>query len=98
MESNNEEIWVFSPEIGQEGEAIQQHFVLIHGLGHGAWCWYKIVTLLKQKGHRVVSLDLTSNRINMAASTEQVNSIAHYAEPLLQYISNLSNDEKVLGF
>lgn len=79
----------------QEGEASQQHFVLIHGLGHGAWCWYKIVTLLKQKGHRVAALDLTSNGINRAASTEQVNSIAHYAEPLLQYISNLSNDEKV---
>ena len=98
MESHHEEISVFSPEIGQEGEASQQHFVLIHRLGHGAWCWYKIVTLLKQKGHRVASLDLTFNGINMAASIEQVNSTAHYTEPLLQYISNLSNDEKVLGF
>jgi len=79
----------------QEGEGRQQHFVLIHGLGHGAWCWYKIVTMLKQKGHRVAALDLTSNGINRAASTDQVNSISHYAEPLLEYISNLGNDEKV---
>lgn len=79
----------------QEGEGRQQHFVLIHGLGHGAWCWYKIVTLLKQQGHRVTALDLTSNGINRAASTDQVNSIAHYAEPLLEYMSNLGNDEKV---
>nr|ABK21544.1 unknown [Picea sitchensis] len=79
----------------QEGEGSQHHFVLIHGLGHGAWCWYKIVTLLKQKGHTVAALDLTSNGINRAASTDQVKSIAHYAEPLLQYIGNLGNDEKV---
>lgn len=79
----------------KEGEGRQHHFLLVHGLGHGAWCWYKIVTLLEQKGHRVAALDLTSNGINRAASTDQVNSIAHYSEPLLQYISNLSNDEKV---
>lgn len=78
-----------SSKIDQEGEIIKHHFVLIHGLGHGAWCWYKIVTLLKQKGHRVAALDLTSNGINRAAS--------HYAEPLLQYISNFDNEEKVLG-
>eukprot|EP00253_Pinus_taeda_P002469 PITA_02469 len=70
----------------QESEGRQEHFVLIHGLGHGAWCWYKIVTLLKQKGHRVAALDL-----NRAAP----NSIEHYAKPLLDYISNLGNDEKV---
>ena len=58
----------------------------------------KLLTLLKQKGHRVAALDLTSNGINRAASTEQVISIAHYAKPLLQYIGNLNNDEKVLGF
>jgi pimeloyl-ACP methyl ester carboxylesterase len=80
----------------KEGEGRQQHFVLIHGLGHGAWCWYKVVTLLKQKGYIVSALDLTSNGINRAASTDQVKSIAHYAEPLLDYISNLGNDEKVI--
>eukprot|EP00253_Pinus_taeda_P006561 PITA_06561 len=79
----------------QEGEGSQEHFVLIHGLGHGAWCWYKIVTLLKQKGHKVTALDLTSNGINRAALTNEVNSIAHYAKPMVDYISNLGNDETV---
>jgi hypothetical protein len=46
----------------------------------------------------VAALDLTSNGINRAASADQVKSIAHYAEPLLQYIGNLGNDEKVVGF
>ena len=83
--------------MNKEGEGRQHHFVLIPGLGHGAWCWYKVVTLLKQWGYKVVALDLTSNGINRAASTDQVNSIAHYGEPLLDYVSNLGNDEKVLG-
>ncbi|KAH9309555.1 hypothetical protein KI387_037466, partial [Taxus chinensis] len=79
----------------EEGEGKQEHFVLIHGLGHGAWCWYKVVTLLKQKGHRVVALDLTSNGINKAAPTDEVKSVAHYSEPLIQYLHSLGNDEKV---
>jgi hypothetical protein len=67
---------------------------LIHGLG----CWYKVVTLLKQNGYTVSALDLTSNGINREASADQVKSISHYAKPLLDYISNLGNDEKVLEF
>ncbi len=31
---------------------------MIHGAWHGAWCWDKIVLLLKQKGHKVVAVDL----------------------------------------
>ena len=33
-------------------------YVLIHGSWHGAWCWYKIIPLLQQAGHRVIALDL----------------------------------------
>ncbi|GLJ37809.1 hypothetical protein SUGI_0768740 [Cryptomeria japonica] len=78
-----------------EGKQKQEHFVLIHGLGHGAWCWYKVVTLLKQKGHRVVALDLTSNGINRDALSDEINSVAHYTDPLLKYLQSLGNDEKV---
>eukprot|EP01018_Ginkgo_biloba_P000625 Gb_14833 [translate_table: standard] len=77
-------------------QAKQQHFVLIHGMGHGAWCWYKIVTLLKQKGHRVVALDLTSHGINKVAATDEVKSIAHYSEPLIEYIRALGNERVTL--
>lgn len=33
-------------------------FVLIHGSWHGAWCWQKVVPLLEQKGHTVLTPDL----------------------------------------
>jgi pimeloyl-ACP methyl ester carboxylesterase len=38
-----------------------KHFVLVHGAWHGAWCWYKTVTLLEADGHRVTVLDLPSH-------------------------------------
>jgi pimeloyl-ACP methyl ester carboxylesterase len=33
-------------------------FVLVHGAGHGAWCWFKLVPELEKLGHRAVTLDL----------------------------------------
>jgi pimeloyl-ACP methyl ester carboxylesterase len=33
-------------------------YVLIPGSWHGAWCWYKIIPLLEQAGHRAIAVDL----------------------------------------
>ncbi len=33
-------------------------YILIHGAWHGAWCWDKIVALLKSKGYDVEAVDL----------------------------------------
>ena len=33
-------------------------FVLIHGAWHGAWCWERVVPLLRERGHTVVAPDL----------------------------------------
>jgi pimeloyl-ACP methyl ester carboxylesterase len=33
-------------------------FVLIHGAGHGAWCWRKLVPRLQRAGHRALAPDL----------------------------------------
>ena len=33
-------------------------FVLVHGAGHGAWCWSKLVPELEALGHRGVAIDL----------------------------------------
>lgn len=34
------------------------HFVLVHGAWHGAWCWNKVVPLLRERGHQVTAVDL----------------------------------------
>src|SRR5262249_48601509 len=41
-----------------------QHFVLVHGAWHGAWCWYKIVAGLDSAGHRLTAPDLPSGGID----------------------------------
>ncbi|HJQ55719.1 MAG TPA: alpha/beta fold hydrolase [Vineibacter sp.] len=33
-------------------------FLLIHGAGHGGWCWEKVVPLLQARGHRALAPDL----------------------------------------
>ena len=35
-------------------------YILVHGAGHGAWCWEKIVPLLESKGYNIITLDLPS--------------------------------------
>ncbi|GAY32026.1 hypothetical protein CUMW_273150 [Citrus unshiu] len=35
----------------------RKHFVLVHGACLGAWCWYKVLTLLKLAGHHFGSVD-----------------------------------------
>lgn len=38
----------------------QGHFVLVHG----AWCWYKVATLLQSAGHRATALDLGASVVH----------------------------------
>lgn len=33
-------------------------YILVHGAGHGAWCWNKVIPLLEAKGYKVIALDL----------------------------------------
>ncbi|KAK8687762.1 hypothetical protein V6N13_086560 [Hibiscus sabdariffa] len=71
------------------------HFVLIHGLCLGAWCWYKVVTLLQSAGHRVSPLDLGASGINPKQVTELA-SVSDYAQPLMEFMASLPQQEKVI--
>jgi len=35
-------------------------YVLIHGAGHGGWCWHKVVARLRKAGQRATAPDLPS--------------------------------------
>ncbi|HRO86387.1 MAG TPA: alpha/beta fold hydrolase [Niabella sp.] len=35
-------------------------YILVHGAGHGAWCWKKVIPLLKTKGFKAIAPDLPS--------------------------------------
>ncbi|KAL3833381.1 hypothetical protein ACJIZ3_008117 [Penstemon smallii] len=72
-----------------------KHFVLVHGFGHGAWCWYKLVPVLESKGHRVTALDLGGCGIH-PKQLHEVSTMHDYALPLFDFMANLPNDEKVI--
>lgn len=36
-------------------------FLLIHGAWHGAWCWERLTPRLRERGHRVVAIDLPAH-------------------------------------
>ncbi|MCO5556739.1 hypothetical protein L7F22_010291 [Adiantum nelumboides] len=82
------------PVAKANGHNNPHHFVLVHGLGHGAWCWYKITTLLQQAGHRATAIDLTSNGINKAVA-DTVTSVAQYLQPLTDFLA-ATNDTVIL--
>ncbi|KAL3722450.1 hypothetical protein ACJRO7_034769 [Eucalyptus globulus] len=72
-----------------------KHFVLVHGASHGAWCWYKVVTLLRSSGHNVTTIDLTASGINpIQASSLQ--SISDYFKPLRDVMESLSLRQRVI--
>ncbi|KAG2706938.1 hypothetical protein I3760_05G125700 [Carya illinoinensis] len=71
------------------------HFVLVHGGGFGAWCWYKIMTLLEEGGYRVDAVDLTGAGIH-SFDTNSIASLAQYVKPLTDFLEKLGDGEKVI--
>ncbi|XP_062075493.1 methyl jasmonate esterase 1-like [Humulus lupulus] len=65
------------------------HFVFVHGAGHGAWCWYKVATLLQSMGHNVTTMDLTASGINPIQVSQVNGSLVDYAKPLMNYMASL---------
>ncbi|KAJ4872255.1 Methylesterase 4 [Raphanus sativus] len=71
----------------------QKRFVLIHGLCHGAWTWYKVKPQLEAAGHCVTAVDLASSGINMTR-LEEIQTLEDYCKPLLEFLSSLCSDEE----
>ncbi|KAK9682081.1 hypothetical protein RND81_10G048800 [Saponaria officinalis] len=71
------------------------HFVLVHGAAHGAWCWYRIRSLLECTGHKVTCPDLRGSGIDRADPTT-ISTFEEYNQPLDDILSSLPEDEKVI--
>ncbi|KAL6961511.1 (R)-mandelonitrile lyase [Sarracenia purpurea var. burkii] len=67
--------------------AMSLHFLLIHGICHAAWCWYKIIPMLESAGHNVTALDMAACGINLE-HIEKVCSFSNYSAPLLDFLKN----------
>ncbi|CDP20012.1 unnamed protein product [Coffea canephora] len=74
----------------------QKHFILVHGVCHGAWIWYKLKPLLESAGgHRVTAVDLSASSIN-TKSIHEIHTLEDYAEPLMELMAAIPADEKVI--
>lgn len=72
------------------------HFVLVHGGGFGAWCWYKTIALLEECGFKVTAIDLTGSGID-SFDTNNIESLSQYVKPLTNLLDKLSDEEKVIS-
>ncbi|CAI0553881.1 unnamed protein product [Linum tenue] len=73
----------------------KKHFVLVHGAAHGAWCWYKLIPLLKSSGHKVTALDLGASGVD-PNRLDEIATISDYARPLMEFMASLPEDERVV--
>ncbi|KAK4393193.1 putative methylesterase 11, chloroplastic, partial [Sesamum angolense] len=71
------------------------HFVLVHGGGFGAWCWYKTIALLEEGGYKVTAVDLTGSGIH-SFDTNSIRSLSQYVKPLTEFLEKLTDGEKVI--
>ncbi|XP_058081607.1 salicylic acid-binding protein 2-like isoform X2 [Magnolia sinica] len=74
----------------------KKHFVLVHGACHGAWCWYKVATLLTSAGNRVTAVDLAASGINPKKFEDEVLKFSEYSLPLLDIMASLPPQERVI--
>ncbi|KAJ4879750.1 hypothetical protein Rs2_36804 [Raphanus sativus] len=72
-----------------------KRFVLVHGGGFGAWCWYRTITLLEKHGFQVDAVDLTGSGVS-STDPNTIASLAHYSKPLLHFLESLKPNEKVI--
>jgi pimeloyl-ACP methyl ester carboxylesterase len=57
-------------------------FALVHGAGHGAWCWERLIPRLEALGHRALAMDLPCE--------DQAAGATRYAEVVDQAIGRVS--------
>ncbi|KAI3446036.1 hypothetical protein Pfo_002701 [Paulownia fortunei] len=72
-----------------------KHFVLVHGSGHGAWCWYKLVAMLRSSGHNVTAIDMAASGINLEQVLD-VPTISDYFMPLMDFMDSVPTRERVI--
>ncbi|CAE5966811.1 unnamed protein product [Arabidopsis arenosa] len=71
------------------------HFVLIHGMSLGSWCWYKIKCLMEVSGFTVTCIDLKSSGID-SSSADSLTTFDQYNQPLIDLLSSFPEQEQVI--
>lgn len=72
-------------------------FVLVHGGGHGAWCWDRLTPLLRAEGHDVHVPTLTGVGERADELTPQVNLSTHIADVVRVFEDHDLHDAILIG-
>ena len=70
-------------------------FILIHGAWHGAWCWYKVIPLLRNAGHQVHGPDLPS--LGRDATPVGQVSLASWTDTLCELVDGQPGPVRLVG-
>ena len=64
-------------------------FALVHGGGHGGWCWERVAPLLESRGYQVATPDLPIDDVKAGA--------AQWAEAVVESLRDCDDDVVVVG-
>ncbi|TVU34060.1 hypothetical protein EJB05_15885, partial [Eragrostis curvula] len=79
----------------QQATAAARRIILVHGSGHGGWCWYRVATLLRAAGHRVDAPDLAASGAD-ARPLRDVPTFEDHSRPLLDAVAALPDGERAV--
>ncbi|XP_062201496.1 salicylic acid-binding protein 2-like [Phragmites australis] len=83
-----------APAVAAAAEGARR-IILVHGTGHGGWCWYRVATLLRTAGHRVDAPDLAASGAD-ARSLHDAPTFEDYTRPLLDLLRALPVGERAV--
>jgi pimeloyl-ACP methyl ester carboxylesterase len=66
--------------MAQSVHSSAQTFVLVHGAGHGGWCYARVAEMLRAKGHRVFTPTLSGLAERARENDRSINLTMHIAD------------------
>jgi pimeloyl-ACP methyl ester carboxylesterase len=74
----------------------QHHFLLVHGVCYGAWCWYKVATRSCHPRATASRRWTWPRAARSPGRAEEVPSLEEYSHPLLTALAGLAPEEKAV--
>ena len=72
-------------------------YVLVHGAGHGGWCWQRVARLLREAGHEVHTPTLTGLGDRAHLLSPEVSLETHITDVAAMLISEDLRDAILVG-
>ncbi|MDN5697047.1 MAG: alpha/beta fold hydrolase [Rubrobacter sp.] len=69
--------------------------ILVHGAWHGAWCWDRLVPLLEEQGHEVITLDLPGHGEDTTPAAEVT--LQGYTNKVVGVLETLNEPAVLVG-